>query len=234
MGSFKLRGFKYRFLLLSQILNRKIRLGPVNAGLHVPVGRYPHAPAAAGRAFETIDSQKCIDQRFGYRDNFAIFKKNIKRLPVLVEAWHKFMRIHGLINIDPKIGTERGGQAGNFAQVFVIQIHQYRQDRNPNIELAASFDALHNRLPVAGATKSVLSLLIRKIDGKFHIAEIFQFIIRGYRQGVAVGSQCEAKFSGVQIFNNIGIVRVQAIFTGAKTNGINRDAVAYGLNIHEI
>jgi hypothetical protein len=73
--------------------------------------------------------------------------------------------------------------------------------------------------------------LIRKVNGKFHIAEIFQFIIRGDRQGVAVGSQCESELSGVQVFNNIEIFRVQAIFTGTETDGTDTDTVTYGLNI---
>ena len=172
------------------------------------VGCHAHAPGAAGRAFETIDSQKRIDQGFGYRDNFTIFKKDFKGLPVLVEIWHKFSRIHGLINVDSKISPKRCCQAGDFAQVFIIQIHQHRQNRNPNSQLAASFDTTHNRLPVAPAAKLVLSLLIRKVHRKFHVAEILQFLIRRDRQGVAIGGQAELDLSGVKIFYNFKILRV--------------------------
>ena len=74
MGLFELRGIKHGVLLFGQIRDPKIRIGPVNAGFYMTIGRYPHAATAAGRPFDAIDSQKCIHQGLGYRNNFAIFK----------------------------------------------------------------------------------------------------------------------------------------------------------------
>ena len=107
--------------------------------------------------------KECVDQGLRNRDDFTVVEKNFERLPIFIKAQHIVCGVHRLINIDAKINTQGSRKSGKNSKIFIIQVHEHRQNRNPQPELSASLNAPHNSLPIASTAKLIMPSLIGKI-----------------------------------------------------------------------